>query len=445
MRFRFGLRALLIVTTAICVMFGVLLREAIDYRNRKTQARTLIDSLQGTIKSIGWSLEPSDGDNWLSRLMIRTEYHEQLWSVDLSKTKVSGDDLEALSRCDWIRELKLANTSTGDDDLSHIAKLDKLRTLDIRNTNVTDAGLPKLESLQRLVALQTLGSQITYAGVLRLDRLLPESNFEQSRAIEHLPLPGVAVHGHFGTYVTKRRHDDEFGCHFLAPGTKVTIMVTNGDALTDGTFEHLKHMRHARDFSGSFGKERFENVDALTCWPELRRVSIDGGELTDADFLRIARLPNLKYLSLAGWHRISDEAPKHFGENHRLEHLDISGLDTSLGITSHLTGLKRLRLLELSIWEKNENGKYEPWTGKRAEQARAAIRRLHDLPSLEAVRLHGNVFADEAMLELADFKQLKQIGYDEQFVSQETVTSLKASLPGCEIKSQGFTDHINLD
>jgi hypothetical protein len=49
------------------------------------------------------------------------------------------------------------------------------------------------------------------------------------------------------------------------------------------------------------------------------------------------------------------------------------------------------------------------------------------------------------MLELADFKQLKQIGYDEQFVSQETVASLKASLPGCEIKSQGFTDHINLD
>src|SRR5688572_16440323 len=104
MRFRFGLRALLIVTTAICVTFGVMLREAIDYQNRKTQARALIDLLQGTIKSIGWSLEPSDGDNWLSRLMIETEYHERLWGVDLSNTKLSSDDLKSLSRCDWIRE-----------------------------------------------------------------------------------------------------------------------------------------------------------------------------------------------------------------------------------------------------------------------------------------------------------------------------------------------------
>jgi hypothetical protein len=444
MRFRFGLRALLIATTAICVMFGLLLREAIDYRNRKTQARTQIDSLQGTIKSIGWSLEPSDGDNWLSRLMIGTEYHERLWSVDLSNTKVSGDDLEALSRCDWIRELKLANTGIGDDDLSLIAKLNKLRTLDIRNTNVTDAGLPKIEPLQRLVALQTLGSQVTYAGVIELDRLLPDSNFEQSRALEHLPLPGVAVHGHFGTHV-RVRHDDEFGCHFLVPGTRPTIMVTNGVEVTDAAFEHLKHLRHARDFTGSFGKERFDNVDALSCWPELRSVSIDGGELTDADFLRIASLPNLKYLNLAGWHRVNDEALTYFGENNRLEHLNFSGLNTSLDVTSHLAGLKRLRLLELNIWEKDENGKYEPCTGKRAEEARVAIRRLHDLPSLEAVRLRGNVFADEAMLELAEFKQLKQIGYDEQFVSRETVASLKASLPDCEIKSRGFTDQINLD
>lgn len=444
MRFRFGLRALLIVTTVICVMFGVLLREAIDYRKRKTQAQTLIDSLQGSIKSIGWSLEPSDGDNWLSRLMIGTEYHERLWSVDLSNTKVIGNDLEALSRCDWIRELKLANTGIGDNDLSHIAKLDKLRTLDIRNTNVTDTGLPKLEPLQRLVALQTLGSQVTYAGVIELHRLLPDSNFEQSRALEHLPLPGVAVHGHSGTYVAERQ-DDEFGCHFQVPGTRLTIMVTNPTAVTDEAFEHLKHMRHARDFTGSFGKERFGNVDALSCWPEPRSVSIDGGELNDADFRHIASLPNLKYLNLVGWHRVSDEALKHFGENNRLERLDFSGLNTTVDLTSHLAGLKRLRLLELNIWEKDENGEYEPWTGKRVEQARAAIRRLHDLPSLEAVRLYGNVFADEAMLELAEFKQLKQIGYDEQFVSQETVASLKASLPDCEIKSRGFTDQINLD
>jgi hypothetical protein len=222
-------------------------------------------------------------------------------------------------------------------------------------------------------------------------------------------------------------------------------MVTNGVEVTDETFEHLRHMRHVRDFTGSFGKERFDDVDALSCWPELRLVSIDGGELTDADFLRIASLPNLKYLNLVGWHRVSDEALKHFGENNRLEHLDFSGLNTSLDVTSHLAGLKRLRLLELNIWDKNENGEYEPWTGKHAEEARAAIRKLHDLPSLEAVRLRGNVFADEAMLELAEFKQLKQIGYDEQFVSQETAESLKVSLPDCEIKSQGFTDYINLD
>jgi hypothetical protein len=422
-------------------MFGVLLREAIDYRNRKVQARTLIDSLQGTIKSVGWSLEPSDGDNWLSRLMVGTEYHEQLWGVDLSNTKVSGNDLEKLSRCDWIRELELSNTGIGDEDLVHVAKLDKLRILNLCATSVTDAGLLKLKPLQRLVFLQTLGTHVTYSGVIELDRALPESNFEQFRAQEHLALLGVDV-GNFARPGTERLHDDELGYVPFVPESKVSITVTNPTATT---FEHLKHLRDVRRFSGSFGEERFDCVDALNCWPELRSLSISGGRLAKADLRYIADMPKLKYLSLYGVQNISNDAWKLLAENQTLERLELYSFNTSIDVTSHLAGLKQLRLLSLGIWQEDEIGTHEAWTGKRAEEARAAIRQLHKLPRLEAVRLRGNVFADEVMLELANFKQLKQIGYDDQFVSQETVASLKASLPDCEIKSQGFTDELNLD
>jgi hypothetical protein len=444
LRFRFRLRTLLIVTTLLCLALGLLLREAIDYKRRKDGAAALVASLGGTIQRVGWSLEPSNGSNWLSRIVLDVEHQESLWAVDLSGTAVSKADLATLAKCDWIRVLSLANTKTGDADLAPLTRLAKLRQLDISRTAVGDAGLPQLKKLRRLVELKTEGSKVTYAGLAELDRLLPGRYFEDSLAQTQFPRPGISVTA-FQTFLGAERLDDEFGMHLRVPDGTTSIHLTNPSAVKPASFEHARHLKSTRSFSASFGRERFAEVGIIASWPELRSLFIDGGQLTDDDFRLIAALPKLKYLTLIGMHNISDGALEQFGENNTLEHLAFSGLRTTVQVTRRLGGLKRLRLLELSLWQKDANGKYEPFVGEHAAEAREALRRLQLLPGLEKLRLRGNVFSDDVMRELANFKKLKQIGYDEKFVGPETVAMLKASLPNCEIKSQGFGDSIDLD
>jgi len=444
LRIRFGLRTLLIVVTALCVALGLLLHEAIDYKRRKDGARALIASLGGKIQSVGWSLEPSDGYNWLSHMVLDAEHPERLWDVDLSGSAVSKADLATLAKCDWIRVLSLANTTVGDAEMEPVAKLSKLRQLDLSGTAVSDDGLPQLKNLARLVVLRTQGSQITYDGLAELDRLLPGRHFEESLAQAQFPLPGIALTALYKMLGGTAKHKDEFGVHLQVPTGNSMIHGTNGTALTPAVFEHARHLKSTKTFLASFGRRRFAHAEVIASWPELRRVSIDGGQLTDDDFRHIAALPKLKYLSLVGMHTISDRALEQFGENHTLERLDFTGLKTTAGVTAHLGGLKRLQLLELNLWQKGDNGKYEAIVGKQAAEVRRALKRLQELPRLEKVRLRGNVFSDEVMRELASFKALKQIGYDERFVSRETVALLNASLPDCEIKSQGFSDAIDL-
>jgi hypothetical protein len=167
--------------------------------------------------------------------------------------------------------------------------------------------------------------------------------------------------------------------------------------------------------------------------------------LTDDDFRLIAALPKLRYLTLVGAHEISDQALRQFRENHTLQQLCFSGTKTTVDVLEHLEGLKKLRLLELNLWQADAHGRYGPLSADKTTKARKALERLKNLPSLEAVRLRGNVFVDEVMQVLADFQNLRQIGYDDRFVHRETIDLLKASLPACEIKSQGFNDETNLD
>ena len=243
LRFRFGLRTLLIVTTVLCLALGLLLREAIDYERRKDGARELISSLNGRIQDIGWSLEPSDGDNWLSRMFLRTEHHEQLWSVDLTGTSVSGADLATLSRCDWIRKLNLSNTKTGDAELAQVARFTKLRELTLDNTLVSDRGVPQLHPLERLVSLRILTPGVTYAGLAELDRLLPGRRFKE----QHAWLKAILVVSGRGpvTLSNEFRRDDEMGLRgLMAPNGVVGISI-HGSSVTADALNHAKHLTSA--------------------------------------------------------------------------------------------------------------------------------------------------------------------------------------------------------
>ena len=194
----------------------------------------------------------------------------------------------------------------------------------------------------------------------------------------------------------------------------------------------------------NYGAKRFDDIDAIACWPELRDVAIYGGQLTDDDVKRFAALSKLKYLTLVGDHQFTDAAIAQLGENHTLERLDLHNLKITAGITAQLGGLKQLRTLSLYVWQED----VEACTGcyRASRQPKPGrLEQLRELPRLEVVRLCGNVFSDEVIRALDSFKGLKQIGYDYRFVSEEMVESLRARLPGCEIKGEGFTDEVNLD
>lgn len=87
-----------------------------------------------------------------------------LEGLDLAQTKITDAGLKALAQLKNLRALDLSSTAVGDDGMVHIAKLTNLRNLLIPSTKVTDSGLVHLKNLSNLQSLYLNGPGITDKG-----------------------------------------------------------------------------------------------------------------------------------------------------------------------------------------------------------------------------------------------------------------------------------------
>ena len=125
----------------------------------------------------------------------------RLQSLKLKGTKITSDGLSVLSQITTLILLDASSTNVSDDGLVSAGAWTKLRYLSLNSTGVSDTGIMQLQALQTLKGLSLINTAVTEEGVRNLKTLLPDclivaqTDPEVSRAegldsLPRLPLTG---------------------------------------------------------------------------------------------------------------------------------------------------------------------------------------------------------------------------------------------------------------
>ena len=98
---------------------------------------------------------------------------DNISSLNLKGTRITGAGLQHLSKLTGLRVLHLEKTRVDDKGLRHISVLPNLQYLNIFGTKVTDAAIPHLVKLQSLQVLYTWQTKLSKQGAARLERAIP--------------------------------------------------------------------------------------------------------------------------------------------------------------------------------------------------------------------------------------------------------------------------------
>ena len=113
------------------------------------------------------------GDFNDTQLDLLLPLSEQITWLNLGRTSVSDEGMEAVGQLKNLTKLHLEKTAVTDDGLAHLKELQRLEYLNLYGTAVTDAGLTHLESLTSLKSLYLWQSQATREGADRLTASIP--------------------------------------------------------------------------------------------------------------------------------------------------------------------------------------------------------------------------------------------------------------------------------
>jgi hypothetical protein len=92
-------------------------------------------------------------------------------SIYAPKARVTGDNLESLSKLTELEELQVYFTAFGDAGISHLVALPKLKAFTANHCPITDKGVEDLAKISTLEIVDLTGTQITDAALEHLDKL----------------------------------------------------------------------------------------------------------------------------------------------------------------------------------------------------------------------------------------------------------------------------------
>lgn len=178
--FRFSLRTILVLTTALCLYLGARVKQAHDQK----KAIAAIDALGGTY---GVYVE---GPEWLRNLVGDDELFYNAARVSFGPgnqgydpNRPFGDNelrdvISQLNEFSKFRSLYLGSSQVTDAGLSHLQRLHNIERLSLAGTRVSDKGIEHLMSIGTLRYVDLRGSKVSSDGLQRLQKALPEREVE---------------------------------------------------------------------------------------------------------------------------------------------------------------------------------------------------------------------------------------------------------------------------
>jgi hypothetical protein len=97
----------------------------------------------------------------------------RLRRINFSRTEITDEGLEQLSRMEKLEQLRLSSPRITDEGLACLRRLEHVRFLHLIDIPITDAGLEHLHALKSLESLYLDGTKVTDDGIQRLVTALP--------------------------------------------------------------------------------------------------------------------------------------------------------------------------------------------------------------------------------------------------------------------------------
>ena len=201
LRFRFSLRALLLVTLLIgCGISWCVSRTRLAMRQQEAVVQirqlgghaTFEYQLDSTRRSQDPPMPP-EYLRWLTGNVVMSDVIKVSWhapdagagdtqvlsdlprlnDLRLNMRQLTDDGIRPVATLTQLRRLDLCCSQITDHALPYLAGLRQLRTLDLYSTQVTDEGLEHLRGLKNLEQVKLRGTNVTHQGAARLQAALP--------------------------------------------------------------------------------------------------------------------------------------------------------------------------------------------------------------------------------------------------------------------------------
>lgn len=169
--FRFGLRTMIIFTTAVAIWLGVWLHKA-------RQQREAVAKLEDVGAVVGYYNEKEDRYN--DRFKEINHDGPKYWPAWLVEA-LGIDCFDDIFDVRFPGQRTFHASQITDEQLVHIGTLRRLRLLDLKGTRVTDVGLENLWGLTEVQFLRLEETRVTEHGISRLQKALPNCHIYHDR------------------------------------------------------------------------------------------------------------------------------------------------------------------------------------------------------------------------------------------------------------------------
>lgn len=302
-KMRFGLRTLLIVMTAACVMFALLGSEISDARRAKaTYAQFSIPHIQfAPRQGSDYSLANLPGLRAIAAWMGGPFLTQRVTSMHVA-TAVDDDDLAVIAANLPCELLHLYQPQLTDAGMDEFARMPRLKELWIPGVTVSPQGLAKLSNAAELRTLVIKGPQVDDRYVSMIDQLRSVRTLQLVQTsltpdgLKHVArMPGLRHLFISGSRLTPEHIDA------ICDMAKLEELETFSPGWTDADLEQLVNLQALRQLTISASSITCDGLASLAELPGLEELVLNNMvQLDDACIDQLARIKTLKKVTFKG-------------------------------------------------------------------------------------------------------------------------------------------------
>jgi Leucine-rich repeat (LRR) protein len=369
---------------------------------------------------------PPPGPKPDDRCMSHIAHLTGLKVLELEDTVISVKGVKLLCNLESLERLSLSKELT-DEGLAEISQIQSLKGLYLKESRLTDAGLVHLANLTSLEELALGQGRMTNAGLAHLARLpslrylmLAGKNFTDAGMVHLKNIPSLRILNlGFLSHLT-----DAALVHLAEIKTLKSLCLHWVEAITDNGVANLTKLPSLKKLDIRHSKVTDKGVARLSQVKSLEYLVLPNKGISDVGLRDLGELRMLKHLDIARGHYVdpnmdkgyyTDKGVAELAKCKPLEELTIGSIGITDAGLDHIAKLTNLKKLSLFGCSNVTNKGLAKLTGLKflqnlsvyeANLTIGGLSCLNQLPNLVTLNLH-DIRQDDAVLDISRLTKLE--------------------------------------